>query len=107
MVDHDRRMETLLANRDTVSARRILPMTSPQRRAVYDARIALQTGAVDVDRRVAAHGHIANTHPGLLRDRADRMRDTNQGYAARALLPQSPQLHPRPHQPDKRSQTPH
>src|SRR3546814_12633039 len=76
-------------------------MTSPQRRAVYDARIALQTGAVDVDRRVAALGDIANTHPGLLRDRAERMRDTNQGYAARALLARSRQLSSLPHDPAK------
>ena len=101
MQDHDRRMETLLASRDTASAQRLLPMTSPARRAVFETRLALQTGAADVDRRIAALGNLANTDPGVLRDRAERMRDSNQGYAARALLARSRRLSSLPHDPEK------
>ncbi|HEY7690039.1 MAG TPA: lytic transglycosylase domain-containing protein, partial [Dongiaceae bacterium] len=101
MDDHDRRMETLLANSDMASARRLLPMTSPARRPVYEARIALQSGMPDVDARVAALGDLANTHAGVLRDRAERMRNNNQGYAARALLARSRTLAFRPHDVEK------
>jgi soluble lytic murein transglycosylase len=101
MDDHDRRMETLLANSDLASARNLLPMTSPARRPVYDARIALQSGSPDADSRVAALGDLANTHAGVLRDRAERMRNGNQGYAARALLARSRQLAFRPHDVEK------
>ena len=101
MDDHDRRMETLLANNDIASARRLLPMTSPARRSVYEARIALQSGMPDADARLAALGDLANTHAGVLRDRAERMRNNNQGYAARALLARSRTLAFRPHDVEK------
>ncbi|MFC7497845.1 lytic transglycosylase domain-containing protein [Enterovirga sp. GCM10030262] len=99
--DHDRRMETLLANGDTVSALRTFGYASPARRPVYQARLALQTGAADTDSRLAAIGDLANSDPGVLRDRANRMRDTSQSPAARALLARSRTLSSRPHDVEK------
>jgi soluble lytic murein transglycosylase len=94
--DHDLRMETLLANRDTVSAGRTLPLASPGRRAVYDARLALLTRAPDASSKLAMVGSAANTDAGLLMDRARWLRDANQSVAARALLAQRPTLTSRP-----------
>jgi soluble lytic murein transglycosylase len=95
--DHDLRMETLLANRDNQSAARTLPLTSPGKRAIYDARLALLTGAPDASGKLALVGSAASTDAGLLMDRARWLRDANQGSAARALLAQRPTLATRPH----------
>jgi soluble lytic murein transglycosylase len=84
--DHDQRMETLLANGDTQSAQRTLPYASPTRRAVFDARLALQTRAPDASSRVAALGAAGNGDAGLLMDRAKYYRETNQSAYARQLL---------------------
>ena len=84
--DHDKRLETLLDNGDTASALRTLPYASPARRAVYDARIALQTKAPDAAGRLAALGAAGNGDAGLLMDRANWLRNTGQSLAARNLL---------------------
>ena len=96
-VDHDLRMESLLASRDTVSAGRILPFTSAAKRAVFDARLALLTAAPDASAKLAMVGSTANSDAGLLMDRARWLRDANQSVAARALLAQRGTLATRPH----------
>lgn len=95
--DHDVRMETLLASRDTVSAGRTLPYTSPAKRATFDARLALLTRAPDAASKLALIGPAANSDAGVLMDRARWLRDANQGAAARALMAQRPPLTTRPH----------
>jgi soluble lytic murein transglycosylase len=95
--DHDRRMDTLLDNGDATSARRTLPWASAQRRGIYEARIALQTRAADASTRVANLGSAAGADAGLLADRADWLRNSGQGLAARALLAQSRRLTSRPY----------
>ena len=52
--DHDARMEALLGNGDTQSAQRSLAWSSPGRRPLYDARLAMQTRAPDAARRDGA-----------------------------------------------------
>ena len=95
--DHDLRMRTLLGNRDLVSAGRTLPLTSAGQRAIFDARLALLTGAPDAAAKLAVVGSAANTDAGLLMDRARWLREASQGAAARALLAQRPPLQTRPH----------
>jgi soluble lytic murein transglycosylase len=94
--DHDRRLDTLLANNDVVSAQRTLGFASSPRRALYDARLALQTRAQDAASKVAALGGTANGDPGLLVDRANWLRNTGQSVAARGLLAQPRTLTQRP-----------
>lgn len=101
LADNDRRMEALLADGSTTSARRLLPTTSPQRRGVFEARLAIQTGAVDADSRLAAIGDLANSDPGVLADRANRLREINQGYNARGLLARPRRLTSLPHDGEK------
>jgi soluble lytic murein transglycosylase len=84
--DHDIRVATLLDNGDRTSAQRILPMTSFERRPVFEARLALQTRAPDAGSRVASLGPQASGDAGLLMDRANWMRNSGQSQAARELL---------------------
>lgn len=99
--DHDRRMEALLANNDAVSALRTLPYASPARRPVYEARLALQTNAPDAASRLGLIGTAADTDPGVIRDRANWLRDGGQSVAARALLAQPRTLSALPADPEK------
>jgi soluble lytic murein transglycosylase len=99
--DHDKRMETLLANGDTQSGLRTLPYASPARRAVYDARLALQLRSPDASSRLASLGPIANTDAGVIMDRAKWLRDSGQSAAARNLLAQRRTLTVRPADPEK------
>ncbi|QPQ55669.1 lytic transglycosylase domain-containing protein [Allosphingosinicella flava] len=99
--DHDRRMETLLDNGDTASALRTLPYASAARRAIYDARIALQTRAPDAAAKVAALGAAASGEGGLLMDRANWFRATGQSLAARNLLAMRHTFTSRPANPEK------
>jgi soluble lytic murein transglycosylase len=94
--DHDARMEALLGNGDTQSAQRSLAWSSPARRPLYQARLALQTGASDAAGRVAGLGSTYAGDPGLLIDRAAWMRNNNQSYGARQLLAQPRRLNARP-----------
>jgi soluble lytic murein transglycosylase len=99
--DHDRRLETLLANGDTDSARRTLPFASSARRAIYDTRLALQTNAPDASSRLAMVGSAANSDAGILMDRAKWLRKGSQSMAARSLLAQPRQLASLPQNPEK------
>jgi soluble lytic murein transglycosylase len=90
--DHDRRMEKLLANRDTVTAARLLPLTSATRQPVFSTRLALLTKASDAADRLGAMGSLASSDAGLLMDRARWLRDSNQSAAARALMAQPRRL---------------
>jgi soluble lytic murein transglycosylase len=98
-VDHDARMETLLANRDTTSAGRMLAMASLANRALYEARLALQTNSSNAASQVAALGNYPG-HAGLLQDRANWLRGSGQSLAARQLLASRPPLTVRPANPE-------
>jgi len=99
--DHDQRMEILLAGKDLDSARRTLMYTSPARRAIFDARIALQGKAPDAATRLAQLGAYGSGDAGLLMDRANWLRNTGQSFAARALLAQPHALSTRPADPER------
>lgn len=103
--DHDRRLETLLDNGDLVSAQRTLGFASGPRRAVYDARVALQMRAPDAMSRVVSLGSAGNGDAGLLIDRANWLRNTGQPAAARALLAQPRTVTVRPQNVEKYYET--
>ncbi len=99
--DHDRRIEKLLAYGERSAALRMLGLASPGRRALFEARLALQTSASDAAARLAAVGPVADGDPGLLADRARWLRDGAQNMAARALLAGRQPLATRPIDPEK------
>ena len=94
--DHDRRMEQLLANSDTTSARRVLYLTSAGRRPIYEARLALQSNASDAASRLGMIGGYASSDAGVIMDRANWLRSAGQSSAARSLLAQPRNLTTRP-----------
>jgi soluble lytic murein transglycosylase len=94
--DHDLRMERLLSDGDRVSAQRALTFASPGRRPVYEARLAMQGRAPDAAARLAQIGASAENDPGVLMDRANWLRNTNQSLAARSLLARPRNLISRP-----------
>ena len=90
--DHDRRMEALLGNGDTQSAARSLMWAPARKRALYEARLALQTRAADAASRLAVLDPVGARDPGLVIDRANWLRNTGQSAAARALLAGRPRF---------------
>jgi soluble lytic murein transglycosylase len=83
--DHDARMEALLGSGDVAGARRNISFASGAMRAVYDARIALQTRAADAPSRVAALGEVEG-NAGLIMDRANYLRASGNSLGSRQLL---------------------
>lgn len=90
--DHDRRLEALLGNGDTQSATRSLMWSPPHKRTLFETRLALQTRAADAASRLASLDSTAMRDPGLTVDRANWLRNTGQGAAARALLAGRPRF---------------
>ena len=84
--DHDLRMEVLLGNGDYQSAGRTLVWASIAKRALYEARLALQSRAPDTSAKLAALDPAARRDPGLILDQAHWLNDTGQPAAARQLL---------------------
>lgn len=99
--DHDKRMDVLLANGDTQSGARTLPLTSPARRPVYEARLALQTRAADARDKGMAVAAAAAGDPGFLIDRAAWLRAKGDPLSARQLLAERRSLTSRPENPAK------
>src|SRR6185369_10396380 len=64
--DHELRMETLLGNGDAQSAARTLAWAPITKRALYEARLALQTRAADANERVNGLDGAARRDPGLV-----------------------------------------
>ena len=85
-LDHDRRMEQLLWDRATTAAARQLVWTSPARRPLYEARMAMQLRQPDAAGKAALVGPGADRDPGYLIDRTLWLRDMGQSAAARAYL---------------------
>ncbi|HVF84118.1 MAG TPA: lytic transglycosylase domain-containing protein [Sphingomicrobium sp.] len=84
--DFDRRVDRLLIDRDAQNALRLLPSTSPVRRAAFDARIAMQLRSADVEARYNRVMGQVTQDAGLMQDRARYLRDANWDAAARQLL---------------------
>lgn len=84
--DHDRRMEMLLGNGDSQSAARTLMWAPMAKRALYEARLALQNRAPDASDRMTALDAAARRDGGLILDQAIWLRNSGQPAAARQLL---------------------
>jgi soluble lytic murein transglycosylase len=83
--DHDRRADSLLFAKDPDDAARFYSLTSPQRRAAFAARIALQRNASDAESLYQAVIGQVTSDPGLMMDRLRYLRAKNYGQAARDL----------------------
>jgi len=84
--DHDMRMERLLWQRATSLAARQLSLTSPARRPVYEARLALLTRTPDAPAKAASFVDRARTDPGFLADRVNYLRTVGDEATARQAL---------------------
>lgn len=88
--DHDARMDRLLWSNDTGGAARQLGFTSPAKRAVFAARLAMRSGAVDAALQAAAveaaNPSLVRTDPGYITAKATWLRKSGRVGEARALL---------------------
>jgi len=103
-VDHERRIEILLAaggRESREAAQRLIYFATPGRRPVYEARVALQTNASDAGQRLGLIGSAASSDPGVIADRANWLRNSGQGVAARSLLAQPRRLSSLPADPEQ------
>jgi soluble lytic murein transglycosylase len=87
--DHDKRADALLFDKKASDAYRMLPWTSPGRRAAFQARIAMQARQTDAERRYQAVIGQVTTDAGLMMDRARYLRDSGYTQASRDLLARS------------------
>ena len=86
--DHNARVDALLFNKNAHNAHRLLAWTSPDRRAAFNARIAMQSRAPDTEAHFRAAQHRLSADAGLLMDRLRYLRDGGNDYAARLLAAQ-------------------
>jgi soluble lytic murein transglycosylase len=88
--DHDTRMDRLLWSNATGAASRQLAFTSPERRSVFAARLAMRSKAVDAALQAAAveaaNPSLVRTDPGYIADKATWLRQSGRVGEARALL---------------------
>ncbi|WP_374393553.1 transglycosylase SLT domain-containing protein [Sphingopyxis sp.] len=88
--DHDARMDRLLWTGSTVAAGRQLSYTSPEKRAIFAARLAMRGGAVDAALQSAAvesaNPSLLRTDAGYITDKATWLRKSGRVGEARALL---------------------
>lgn len=94
--DHDARMDRLLWQNALAAAGRQLALVSPDRRPIFDARIAYRTRAADADARGSAVLAVARADPGFIADRATWLRNTGQSAAMRDWLANRPALESAP-----------
>jgi soluble lytic murein transglycosylase len=85
-VDQDTRMDRLLWSRAVANATRQLPATSPARRTLFDARLAMLSRAPDAASKAAVAESAGRADPGFVVDKVWWLRNTGQAGAARALL---------------------
>jgi soluble lytic murein transglycosylase len=90
LADHDARMDKLLWLGATSAAGRQLGYTSPEKRAIFAARLAMRSGAVDAALQASAvesvHPSLVRTDPGYITDKATWLRGAGRVGEARALL---------------------
>ncbi|RYY25142.1 MAG: lytic transglycosylase domain-containing protein [Sphingomonadales bacterium] len=90
--DHDARADMLIWRDQRTAATRQLSFVSPSKRAVFEARIAYRAKAPDAAERGAAILAQGRNDPGYIADRANWLRETGQGMAARSYLAQPRKL---------------
>lgn len=99
--DNDLRMDRLLWDRSTSAAARQLLLVSPQKRAVFDARLAMLTKAPDAAAKSAMVMDSARGDAGFLADKNWWQRNTAQLIGSRETLAAPRALAVPPLDPDK------
>ncbi len=99
--DHDKRVDALLFDKRTTDAYRMLPWTSPGRRASLSARIAMLSRSADAEQRYQAVIGQVTTDAGLMMDRARYLRESGYDQAARQLFARSHNFTYRPIDPER------
>lgn len=99
--DHDMRIDALLFGKRASDAYRMLPWSSPARRAALGARIAMQSRSADAEQRYQAVIGQVTTDAGLMMDRARHLRDSGYEQAARDLFARSHNFTYKPADPDR------
>ncbi|MFC3785242.1 soluble lytic murein transglycosylase [Sphingopyxis italica] len=88
--DHDARMDKLLWLGATAAASRQLAYTSPAKRSIFAARLAMRSGAVDAAFQASAvesaNPSLTRTDPGYITAKATWLRASGRDGEARALL---------------------
>lgn len=84
--DHLRRADVLLWAGDRAGAQRVSAWLPADRRAVIDARIAMQSNWPDAATRVAAADSIGLSDGGYLSDKSKWLKNTNDWGGARTIL---------------------
>ncbi|WP_374526372.1 transglycosylase SLT domain-containing protein [Sphingopyxis sp.] len=88
--DHDARMDRLLWTGSTIAAGRQLAYVSPEKRAMFAARLAMRSGAVDAAFQASAvesqNPSILRTDAGYITDKATWLRKAGRVGEARSLL---------------------
>ena len=99
--EHNRRVDSLLFDKNAHSASRLLAWTSADRRPAFAARIAMQSRSPDTEMRYRAAQHRIATDAGLLMDRLRYLRDGGNHYSARVLAAQPHRFTAPPADPDR------
>ena len=99
--DHDKRIDALLFDKRASDAYRMLPWSSPGRRAAHQARIAMQARQPDADQRYQAVIGQVTSDAGLMMDRARYLRDRGYEQAARDLFARNHAFTHKPTDPDR------
>lgn len=83
--DHDRRIDSLLFAKQPDQVERFLPLATPQRQAIFGARVAMLQGASDAESRYRSVAASVSSDAGLLMDRVRYLRARNSEHAAEDL----------------------
>ena len=94
--DHDARVDALLWAGSTSAAARAMPLTSPARRPVLEARLALRSNAANAAELATNTAELYRSDAGYVADRATWLRDNGAGPSARTWLARPRQLVQRP-----------
>lgn len=84
--DHEQRLERLLWDGAAGAARRMLPLVDARRRAVAEARLALQAGGKSADRAIRGMAAEIAADPGVVFERIRLERRRGRHGTARTLL---------------------
>ena len=84
--DHDRRIDSLLFDKQPDEASRFLALASPERQAVFAARVALLQDSSDAESRYQSVNSLVTSDAGLMMARARYLRAHNYDRSAQDLL---------------------
>ncbi len=99
--DHDARMEKLLWSRNTAAAMRTMSFVSPERRPVFEARLALLTKSPDATAKRDAVEQLARGDAGFIVDKVYWYRNTGNAALSRDILSRPLNLTAPPAEPAK------